>query len=59
MVAVVTGIGVMWVPVIQNIHGGQLFVYIQRIQLYFSPPIASVYLIAILWKRATEKVGNL
>ncbi|XP_031552870.1 sodium/glucose cotransporter 5-like [Actinia tenebrosa] len=55
MVAVMTGIGVLWIPVVQNVQGGQLFLYIQQVQLYFCPPIASVYLIAILWKKATEK----
>ncbi|KAK3734817.1 hypothetical protein QZH41_009688, partial [Actinostola sp. cb2023] len=55
MVAVMTGIGILWIPVVQTVQGGQLFLYIQQVQLYFCPPIASVYLIAILWSKATEK----
>lgn len=57
MIAVMTGIGILWIPVVQNVQGGQLFLYIQQVQLYFCPPIASVYLIAILWDKVTEKVG--
>lgn len=51
-----TGIGILWIPVVQNVQGGQLFLYIQQVQLYFCPPIASIYLIAILWSKVTEKV---
>ena len=50
-------IGVLWVPVLKEFQGGQLFIYIQAISAYLSPPIASVYLLAILWKRSNEKVG--
>ena len=54
-----TGIGILWIPVVQSVQGGQLFLYIQAVSAYFSPPIAALYLIAILWTKATEKVcGN-
>lgn len=56
MVAILTGIGILWIPVVQNVQGGQLFLYIQAVSAYFSPPIAALYLIAILWTKATEKV---
>ncbi|KAL9966230.1 hypothetical protein ACROYT_G024275 [Oculina patagonica] len=55
MVAIMTGIGILWIPVVQNVQGGQLFLYIQAVSAYFSPPIAALYLIAILWTKATEK----
>ncbi|XP_020891932.1 sodium/glucose cotransporter 4 [Exaiptasia diaphana] len=55
MVAVMTVIGILWIPVVQNVQGGQLFIYIQAVSAYFSPPIACLYLISIFWKRATEK----
>ena len=51
-----TIIGILWIPVIQNVQGGQLFIYIQAVSAYFSPPIACLYLIAIFWKGCTEKV---
>lgn len=58
MVAIMTGIGILWIPVVQNVQGGQLFLYIQAVSAYFSPPIAALYLIAILWTKATEKVNE-
>jgi hypothetical protein len=57
MVAVMTGIGILWIPVIQNVQGGQLFLYIQAVTAYLSPPIASIYVIALFWKRGTETVS--
>ena len=53
-----TGIGILWIPVVQNVQGGQLFIYIQAVSAYFSPPIAALYLISILWTGGTEKVCN-
>ncbi|KAJ7389861.1 Sodium/myo-inositol cotransporter [Desmophyllum pertusum] len=55
MVAIMTGIGILWIPVVQSVQGGQLFIYIQAVSAYFAPPIAALYLIAILWTKATEK----
>jgi len=48
-------VGILWIPVIMNMQGGQLYIYIQSVAAYLSPPIAAVYLLAILWKRANEK----
>nr|VZH98194.1 unnamed protein product [Spirometra erinaceieuropaei] len=53
-VVVMVGLSILWVPVIQSMQGGQLYVYIQSISAYLSPPIAAVYLLAILWKRTNE-----
>ncbi|VDL94960.1 unnamed protein product [Schistocephalus solidus] len=53
-VVLMVGLSILWVPVIQSMQGGQLFIYIQSISAYLSPPIAAVYLMAILWKRNNE-----
>lgn len=54
----VTGVlvvlGILWVPFIKYISS-QLFIYLQSVQAYISPPIASVFLIGILWPRANGK----
>ena len=50
-------IGVVWVPVLKDLEGGELFMYINAVQSYFSPPIGAVYLLAVLWKRSNEKVS--
>lgn len=45
---------IMWIPVIQEMQGGQLFIYIQAVAAMFAPPIAGVYICAVLWKRTNE-----
>ena len=54
-VCVMVVVGVLWVPVIQDMQGAQLYIYIQSIAAYFSPPIGAVYLLAVLWPRANEQ----
>ena len=53
---VMVAVSVAWVPMIQNMQGGQLYVYIQSIAADLSPPVAAVYLVAIFWRRANEQV---
>ncbi|ESN97014.1 hypothetical protein HELRODRAFT_85865 [Helobdella robusta] len=48
-------VGILWIPIIQNMQGAQLYIYIQSIAAYLSPPIAALYLLALLWPRANEK----
>jgi SSS family solute:Na+ symporter len=43
-------LGVLWVPFMKYIST-QLFIYLQSVQAYISPPIASVFLLGVLWKR--------
>ncbi|KAK4293913.1 hypothetical protein Pmani_033422 [Petrolisthes manimaculis] len=47
-------VSVLWIPVIQNSANSQLFVYIQSISSFLSPPICAIYLLAIFWDRTTE-----
>ena len=55
-VCVMVLIGILWIPVIQGMQGAQLYFYIQADSAYLAPPIASVYLLAVLWRRANERV---
>jgi solute:Na+ symporter, SSS family len=43
-------LGILWVPFMRYISD-QLFIYLQSVQAYISPPIAAVFLLGILWKR--------
>jgi len=52
---VLVAVSITWIPIIQTMQGGQLFIYIQAISAYLSPPIAIVYLMAILSTRVNEK----
>lgn len=45
-------LGLAWIPVMGAISG-QLFTYLQSIQAYIAPPIAAVFLVGILWSRAS------
>jgi SSS family solute:Na+ symporter len=48
--AVLVAVGLAWVPFIKYLSN-QLYVYLQSVQAYISPPIAAVFLVGILWKR--------
>lgn len=47
-------LGILWVPLIRSISS-QLFIYLQSIQAYISPPIAAVFIFGILSKRVNGK----
>ncbi|KAI0223188.1 Sodium/myo-inositol cotransporter [Lamellibrachia satsuma] len=54
-VCVMVVISIVWIPMVQSMQGGQLYIYIQAIAAYLAPPIAAVYLLAVLWKRGNEQ----
>lgn len=41
--------GLTWIPIMQKM--GQIYVYLQSVQGYISPPIAAVFLLGIFFKR--------
>lgn len=47
-------ISIAWIPLIQGMANGQLFIYIQAVSAYLSPPIAMVFCMAVSWRRMTE-----
>jgi SSS family solute:Na+ symporter len=51
---VLVGFGLAWIPMMQFISG-QLYVYLQSVQGYISPPIAAVFLLGIASKRMNAK----
>lgn len=52
--AVVVLLGILWIP-FMDLISGQLFTYIQSVQAYIAPPVASIFLIGILWKRVNAR----
>lgn len=42
--------GLAWIPFMKYISS-QLYVYLQSVQAYISPPIAAVFLLGLFWKR--------
>jgi len=49
-------VGLLWIPFI-GMMSKHLYVYLQSVQAYISPPIAAVFLLGILWKRANGKAA--
>jgi len=43
-------LGLLWVPFIHLISN-QLYIYLQNVQAYISPPIAACFILGILWPR--------
>jgi len=43
-------LGLLWVPFIHLISN-QLYIYLQSVQAYISPPIAACFILGILWPR--------
>jgi SSS family solute:Na+ symporter len=48
------GLGLAWIPLMKYISG-QLYVYLQSVQAYISPPIAAVFLLGVFWRRVNAK----
>jgi solute:Na+ symporter, SSS family len=46
-------LGILWVPFITSMNP-QMYVYLQSVQAYVSPPIAAVFLLGVLWPRANR-----
>ncbi|HEY2933384.1 MAG TPA: sodium:solute symporter [Acidobacteriota bacterium] len=46
-------LGILWVPFIKNISS-ELYIYLQSVQAYISPPIAACFLFGVLWVRANR-----
>lgn len=51
---VMIGISIAWVPIVQSMQNAQLYIYIQDVASNLSPPIAAVYILAVLFKRVNE-----
>lgn len=53
-VLVMIAISIAWVPIIQEMQNGQLYLYIQDAASNLAPPIAAVYIMAVIFKRVNE-----
>lgn len=49
--AVVVVLGILWVPIIEQLAGGTLYGYLQNVQSYIAPPITAVFLLGIFFSR--------
>jgi SSS family solute:Na+ symporter len=49
-------ISIMWVPLIRYLNS-QIYQYLQSVQAYIGAPITAVFLVGVLWKRATGRAA--
>jgi SSS family solute:Na+ symporter len=47
---IMVALSLLWIPMMGRISS-QLYVYLQSVQAYVSPPIAAVFLLGVFWKR--------
>lgn len=48
-------LGLNWIPFIGLLSDDRMYVYLQSVQAYISPPIAAIFLFGIFWKRVNGK----
>ncbi|XP_067939359.1 sodium/glucose cotransporter 4-like isoform X1 [Watersipora subatra] len=53
-VLILVGVSILWVPIIKESQGTELFVYIQEISSFLQPPIIAVFMAGLFWSRANE-----
>jgi solute:Na+ symporter, SSS family len=53
---VIVVISILWVPLIRYMNN-QIYQYLQSVQAYIGAPITAVFLIGVLWKRATGRAA--
>ncbi len=46
-------LGILWVPFISYLSS-EVYIYLQSVQAYISPPIATVFLFGVFWPRANR-----
>ena len=46
-------LGMLWVPFIKYLSS-EVYIYLQSVQAYISPPIAAVFLVGVFWPRANR-----
>jgi SSS family solute:Na+ symporter len=50
---VMVGLSMVWVPFIKYLSS-EVYIYLQSVQAYISPPIAAVFLLGVFWPRANR-----
>jgi len=50
---VMVALSMLWVPFIKYLSA-EVYIYLQSVQAYISPPIAAVFLIGVFWPRANR-----
>ena len=48
-------LGLLWIPFIGLLSDERMYVYLQSVQAYVSPPIAACFLFGVLWNRVNGR----
>ncbi|CAF1327501.1 unnamed protein product [Rotaria sordida] len=54
-VILMTMFGIAWIPIVIQMQGSELYIYMQQVIGFLAPPIACIYLLSVLWTRANER----
>ena len=57
IVTIITAVAAVGIAISMQAAGKNLFDLLQGIIAYFAPPMAAVFLVGVLWKRATSKAA--
>lgn len=50
-------LGIIWIPIMSRIGGGVMYQYLQNVQSYIAPPVTTIFLLGILWKRVNAQAA--
>lgn len=54
-VILMTVVGIAWIPIVIQMQGSELYIYMQQVIGFLAPPIACTYLLSVLWTRTNER----
>lgn len=54
-VLLMTAVGIAWIPIVIQMQGSELYIYMQQVIGFLAPPIACIYLLSVLWTRTNER----
>lgn len=54
---IIVVLGIVWIPIMEKIGGGVMYQYLQNVQSYIAPPVTTVFLLGIIWKRVNSKAA--
>ncbi|CBY31883.1 unnamed protein product [Oikopleura dioica] len=55
VVIVVAVLSILWIPMVESQGSGRLFYYVNEVSNHFSPVIAAVFVLAVLWDGLKER----
>ena len=54
---VIVVLGIAWIPIMEKIGGGVMYQYLQNVKAYIAPPVTTVFLLGIIWKRVNAQAA--